>query len=376
MRIHPHDAFLCEVLGRSRGSKRVLEHIEQCPKCRVKIARRASADRFQRADYVTAWKRSYQTFEQRQAALVRERGEAPQLLARLIDLIPERQQLVLRNSRRFQTWGLLELLLQHGEEENFIDPAHGEEICWLALEVSNHLGAFYGTERIEDMRARALGAIGNARRIMMDLSASEDAFEEAFLHLRKGTADFRERAEIVSHQVSLRRAQKRYEESLQLCERTFAAFERTGEKHQAGKILVKTSLTYSETDNFREALSVLGRSLDLIDPLYEPRVALSALHNLTNLLTTTGRLVKAQKVFAQARPLYQKFGTPRLHNMQTWLQGRIASGLGRNRDAEALMIKARDGFLAIDASYEGGQVSRELMSLQTRAGSRLRAATP
>jgi tetratricopeptide (TPR) repeat protein len=313
--------------------------------------------------------RSYQILLQRQAALARERGAAPQLLSRLIGLIPERQQLLLRNSRRFHTWGLLELLLQYGEEENFIDPAHGEEVSRLALEVSNHLdSSFYGKERIEDMRARALGSIGNARRILMDLSASEDAFAEAFLRLRKGTADIRERAEVFYHQVSLLRIQKRFEESLRLCERAIAIFERTGEKHQAGKILVKAALTHSEAGNDRAALPVLGRAFDLIDPLYEPRAALSALHNLTNLLTTTGRLAKAQKVFAQARPLYQRFGTPRLNNMQIWLQGRIASGLGRYEDAEALMIKARDGFLSVNASHESGQVARELASLQGRSG--------
>jgi tetratricopeptide (TPR) repeat protein len=368
MRLHPHDAFLCEILGRSRDSKRVLEHVEQCPKCQVKLALRASADRFRCADYTASFERSYQIFEQRQASLARERGEAPQLLARLIGLIPERQQLLLRNSRRFQTWGLLELLLQYGEGENFIDPAHGEEVCWLALEASNHLdSSFYGKERIEDMRARALGAIGNARRIMMDLSASEEAFEEAFLRLRKGTADFRERAVLLAQQISLRRAQQRYDESLLLGERVIAIFERAGEKHQAGKTLVQVSLTHYETGNVREALTVLGRSFDVIDPVYEPRVALYALHNLTMFLTTTGRFLKAQKVFTQARPYYQRFGTPRLQNQQIWLQGRIALGLGHNRDAEALMIKARDGFLSVNASYESDQVARELASLHARS---------
>jgi tetratricopeptide (TPR) repeat protein len=369
MRIHPHDALLCEALGRSKGSEKLLEHVEQCTKCQAKLAHRASADRFWRADYGPAFERSYQVLEQRQAALARERGEAPQLLARLIGLIPERQQLLLRNSRRFQTWGLLELLIQYGERETFIDPAHGEEIYRLALEVSTYLdSSFYGKDRIEDMRARALGSIGNARRIMMDLPASEEAFEEAFLRLRKGTADLRERAELLAQQASLRRAQQHYEESLRHLRRVVAIFEQTGEKHQVGKILVQVSITHYDVGNVREALSVLGRSFDLIDPVYEPRVALCALHNLTNYLTTTGRLLKAQKVFVQARPFYQRFGDPRIHNMQIWLQGRIAHGLGHHRDAEAFMTKARDGFLSVKASYESGLVARELASIRGQAG--------
>jgi len=88
MSLHPHDAFLREILGRSRGSKRVLEHVEQCPKCRARLALRASAERFRRADYGSSFERSYRIFEQRQASLARERGDAPQLLARLIGLIP------------------------------------------------------------------------------------------------------------------------------------------------------------------------------------------------------------------------------------------------------------------------------------------------
>src|SRR5262245_53629936 len=101
MKIHPRDSLLRELLDSPRKRlNAILEHVEDCAKCKERLAGLARAKRFHRpadeVDYGPALDRAYEAFSLRQAALDRERGEAPSLLARLISLIPERQQLLLQ----------------------------------------------------------------------------------------------------------------------------------------------------------------------------------------------------------------------------------------------------------------------------------------
>jgi len=375
MRIHPHDSILRRALGRpTKASKKVLEHIEQCIKCRTRLAflttTKAWVRRSSESDYWPVLDRAYKALEVRQASLERERSEAPRLFTRLMDLIPERQRLLLRNSGRFQTWGLMELLVEHGEEETFVDPDHAEEIFRLALEVAEHLDStFYGRERLEDLRARAWGQIGNIRRINADLEASEEIFEEAFRRLPSGTGDPLERGVLFDLQASLRRYQGRLEESVRLSSQAIAIFSRMGENHRAGKALVKLSLAHRRMGNGNQALLVLHRSFDLFDPVREPRLALGALHNLGDCLAEVGRFMDARRVIARARPLYRRFSDPRWQSRRKWLEAKIAWEFGHYQQAEALMVEARDGFLSVNASYDSELAARELASLRAGAES-------
>jgi tetratricopeptide (TPR) repeat protein len=364
MRLHPYDAMFCEVFYRSKGSGKVLEHVEQCPKCQARLHRRASADRFRQADYGSAFEHSYQILEQRQAALIRERGEAPQLLARLIGLIPERQQLLLCNSRRFQKWGLWELLIEMGREETFIDPVHAEVLFRLALEISAHLdSSIYGRERTEDIRARTWTLIGNALRASADLPASEEAFEEAFLRLQKGTGDTLERALTCEPKAILLRFQGRFDESLRLSRRAIAIFRQAKDDHMVGRALVGLSITQGDLGEHGKAIAVLCQALDLIDPPREPRTVLSALHCLMDHLTSAGRFMEAQRVFRRAGSIYQRFPEPRSQSRRMWVEAKIKWGLGQAQEAVALMTRARDGFVAANANRESDLVSQDLVSM-------------
>lgn len=267
----------------------------------------------------------------------RERSEAPALLGRLLGLTPERQRLLLNNSQRFQTWGLLELLISLGREETFTDPEHAEEILRLALDISGRLPpSFYGSGLIEDMRARSWGYIANARRVQWELGAAEEAFEEAFLYLASGTEDPLERAMLWDLEVSLRRLQKDFERSLALSYRAISIFRRVGDPHLLGSAMVKLSTLYSNLRKPNQATSTLYRALGLIDPARDPRLALCALNNLVDDLADCGRFLSAQKTLRQARPLYQRFPTPRVRIGYQFLEAKIAYGLGQGRAEELL----------------------------------------
>ncbi|HEY0555432.1 MAG TPA: hypothetical protein VGG20_14310, partial [Thermoanaerobaculia bacterium] len=127
--------------------------------------------------------------------LEKERNEAPGLLAQLRARTDEQREIMLRNSRRFHTWGLLELVVEQTLVTSLQNPRHGEEWGRLALRIADFLeSGRYGAERLEDLRARTLAYVGNALRIQSDLAGADKTFRKAMSHLRRGTGDLLEHA--------------------------------------------------------------------------------------------------------------------------------------------------------------------------------------
>jgi tetratricopeptide (TPR) repeat protein len=337
MRSHPRDSLLQEIFRRSgKAVDRLLEHVEGCTRCRQRVAQLKEQERVvpldsRREDYGLAIDRAFEAFQLRQATLDLERSEAPALLSRLLGLTPERQRLLLNNSQRFQSWGLLELLIARGREETFTDPEHAEEILRLSLDISGRLHpSFYGSERIEDLRARSWGYISNARRARRDLSAAEEAFGEAFLHLASGSEDPLERAVLWDLEASLRRSQKDFERSLELSRKARSTFRRLGDDHLLGKALVNTACSYAHSNRPDQATSALHQALELMSPTREPRLAFYALHNLADSLVAAGRFTSAKRVLRQARPLYAQFSTPFMEVGYQFFEAEIAHGFGQS----------------------------------------------
>jgi tetratricopeptide (TPR) repeat protein len=301
--------------------------------------------------------------------LEKERAEAPGLLARLLSHTREQREILLRNSRRFRTWGLLELVVEQTLEMSLRDPRRGEEYGRLALRVADFLDAGrYGAERLEDLRARTLAYIGNARRIQSDLVDADRTFRQALVHLRRGTGDVLELAIFLDLLASLRRSQRRFQESFSLLRKAVSVFLELGDLHRAGRSLVNLSNGLVHAGLAEESVPVLYRSLELIDAGLEPRLLLSARHSLITVLTETGRFLEARRAYREARPLYRSFPEPSIQNRRIWLKGRIACGLSQAAEAESLFLAAREGFLAEDIPYETALVSLDLSLLYAEQG--------
>ena len=365
MKVHPHDELIRTASRRKdRGLERVLDHVATCPKCRGRLARPSEGPA---AAFEPALSRSLAAVRARWAVLERERAEAPALLGSLVTLDPGQQRLLVTNSTRFRSWGLCELLIERGKEETYTDPRHAEQLLHLAVAVSTHLSpASYGGEFIEDLRARSWGAIANARRCQRDLTASEAAFEEAFSRLRRGSEDPLEQATLFDLQASLLRAQQHFEESLLLSRRSIAVFQQLGQTQATAKALVKASLTHWVRGDLSRSAADLNRSVQLIDTLREPRLALCAATNLATVLADSGRALEARRVLLNARPLYHRF--PEMANHQLWVEGIVAGALGRRAEAESAMRLALEGFLSAQSTELADLVARDLAALRSQAG--------
>jgi len=123
--------------------------------------------------------------------LARSRAEAPALWEKLQGFSREQQRGLVRDTRRFRSWGLAEYLCQRSEQAAAQSPEEALHFALLAVEVSAALPEWQPAERswLYELRAYALASLGNARRIGGDLRAAEQLFEQAQGLWEAGAAD-------------------------------------------------------------------------------------------------------------------------------------------------------------------------------------------
>jgi tetratricopeptide (TPR) repeat protein len=386
LKIHPHDRVLQEFASTLAGDHGLLvDHLADCRRCRerivflmdrargpVKAAGMAAILPWPAApdvDYGPAIEAAERSLRAHARALAVERAEASRRIVELLEHPPERREMLMRNHPRFQTWGLLERLIERVREETFQDPEEATDLARLALSLADFLDAsYYGPERIDDLRGRTWAYAGNARRVASDLPGAEKAFDKAIRHLRQGTGDPLERALLLDLRSSLLRDQRRFDAAMSLLLRALRTYRDLGETHRAGRVLVKLSTLHEHIGTPERAIPLLHDALTLIDAGREPRLLLTAQHNLITTLAEAGRFMEAHGLFIQARPTYARFPEAWTQNRRHWVAGKIARGLGQAREAEAHLVAAREGFFAEKAAFDTALVSLDLASLYAAQG--------
>jgi tetratricopeptide (TPR) repeat protein len=382
VKIHPNDLGLEELyLSQGEEHRALLAHIVQCRRCSLRFqgviqclvsvpsegVEEEAEDRA--ACYAEVLDRTEGLMADRERAIAKERAMAPALFVEVMKLSPEQQRLIIRNSPRFRSWGLCELLLERCVETVAQEPRGAEGLALAALEVAARLDpSYYRAALIQDIHARAWAYVGNARRVGSDLRGAEDALLKAEAHLQKGSRDPVDLAICLDLKASLRRAQRRFPEALGLLRRAVRIFFRNGHWHRAGRSLIKMSTVQHCVGNLAEAIPLLFEAIKLIDSEHEPRLELCVKHNLIDDLAETGRFLDAQKIYRDARALYRSFPDAMTQNRRRWVKGKISIGVGRIAQAEKLLLSARDGFIAEGISFDTALVSLELALLYARAG--------
>jgi tetratricopeptide (TPR) repeat protein len=141
-----------------------------------------------------------------------------------------------------------------------------------------------------------------------------------------------------------------------------------GDRHGAGRALVKRALAFRREGRPQEAINLVGSALELIDPRVDPGLALSAVHNLLWFQASCGRFEVARAGLAAAGELYRVHGGALYDLRVLWLEGWIAAGLGESARAEELLRKARQEFLARDLHYTAAMVALDLGVLLLEGG--------
>lgn len=326
-----------------------------------------------RDEYDQVFDRVFRQVAANEAVAVRERALGRELFEELMQHPAARQHLLVGNSLRFRSRSLCEILLQESFEAGFRDVARSLELARLAVALVGFLPeeSCGSPEILDSLKARTWAQLGNAYRVNQDNQSAEAAFArtEPYLSL-PGRIGLIDKAKVLDLQASLRKEQRRFAEAAQLLDRVGSIYRRLGQWHLLGRTLHQKAVVVGEAGDIETEMTLLRRSLDLLDPQEDPRIFLAARHNLIVALNDSGRCREAFALLFHTRPLYLKMGDRMNLLRLRWLEGAVAQGLQRNEQAEAAFREVRDAFLDLDLQHDAALAALDLAGIYIRQGRR------
>lgn len=305
------------------------------------------------------------------SAILQEVDTAARLLADLLGRPASERQGMVEGEVRFHALLLCDLLCKKSRAAWFQDPASAVELAGLAVAVAERLDpGHYGAMRVEDARALAWAHLGNSWRIASDLRRAEESLGRAEEHFQRSDGDAYTEAEILSFKASLRTSQCRFDEAVRLLDDVIAIYREARDKHLEGKALIMKGTAHGHAGRWGEAVRLIRKGLTLIDLVEEPRLQVSARHNLIWFLSDSGHPQEAQEDIEKTRQLYLELGEPTNLVRLRWLEGRVARELGRLDEAEAALRSARDAFLERNIGFDAARVSLDLAMVYAILGER------
>lgn len=211
-----------------------------------------------------------------------------------------------------------------------------------------------------DLRALAWAELANALRVNDDLAQAERMMRRAEEARRRGTGDEVVLARVLDLTASLRASQRRFDEALALLDRLRGLHAARGDRHGAGRALVKKGIYVGYDGRPAEAIELLRQAYGEIDRQREPGLARSAADGLVHALIDLGRYEEARLLLWQGRPLYAADGNRQNRRKLCWLEGRVHAGLGELDQAEAALSGVRAGFERDRLPYNAALVSLDL----------------
>jgi len=185
-------------------------------------------------------------------------------------------------------------------------------------------------------------------RVAGELSTSEATFAEARPLWEAGSDPdgVLDPGRLLDLEASLRRDQRRFEEALDLLDRA------RGLSRCPGKILINKGFTLEVMGEYERALKTLHEAEPLLDREAEPRLWNILRLNLAVNACHAGRFAEATEMVQQVRDVATEMGDEIGVIRATWLDGRIAAGLGQRREARRLLEQARHEFAARKMGYD------------------------
>jgi tetratricopeptide (TPR) repeat protein len=364
--------------GDSRGAarRRILEHVlAGCARCRQSLDALRELRTDAAAGATPAEPESPSIAHilaglgERAARIDRERREASAQLDDFARHPTARQWTLVRNSHRFDTWSFCAGLLDFAFEAMYDDPRRSRELAEMAHEIAERLDSGpYGERLVVDLRGRAWGHLGNARRALGDLPAAAEALARARECLEAGTGDPLDEAELLYYEASLLRGERRLDEALRRVRRSIRLYHELGDGHLEGRSRLNEGSILGVRGDTLAALSTVRRALELVDRERDPHLALAARHNLVWLLMESGRHEEALAVLGTFRDEYARLGDLSSRRRLEWLEARLLELAGREEEAAAAFRCVLDGLTAAELPYEAAMASLDFALLEIRRG--------
>jgi tetratricopeptide (TPR) repeat protein len=301
--------------------------------------------------------------------VVLEGREAPELWERLAESPYAEQLRAVEEDEGLHAWGLCQLLLKKSREAVFDDPVKAVELANLGLRIVRHLGTAYDPNWVMDLRARCFAYLGNARRVLGELRSADDAFVKAERCLTcSSSGNVEMQAEILDLKSSLRRAQRRLDEALDLADQALVGYRAMGDSHGIGKSILQKAKILEEVGELAQATDLLRRVSAEIDPSKEPQLFFYGRFNLLSSLVASESYEEAEQLLPEIERLAQQRGQPIDLIRLRWIEGLIHLGHGQIGPAEAAFREVQHEFLERRMGYDAALVSLDLALLFTQEG--------
>ena len=326
------------------GRRRVVRHlISGCPDCGDWIFHSAAAE--ENSVYEACIDRALESARSEEDLWREEREKRDRGLA----LVSSRGWSNLTGKERKalrEGWAGIEILLSVCFEARYRDPRQMLRLAREAKSAAEKLDpALYGRQRLADLTAQTWAELANALRVNEQFDKVRDALKRArLLVTEEGTGDLLIRARIDDIEGSYWKDQRFLRDAEDLLASACRRYLRIGERHLAGRVLVKRGLTRIIDGQPRKAVAFLRQAVALLDAERDPQLIETAQHNLLFALADAGDFREASELLLQSG-LRQKFADDPLNLLRLrWVEAKILAGHGRYAEAEKALSDVRASF--------------------------------
>src|SRR6185295_9902728 len=274
---------------------------------------------------------------------------------------PHAQRIALvEDTAKYRTWALCERV---AKESIALAPNHPKQALEMA-ELARLIAELVPGDALWRSRLQgyAWAHVSNARRVCNDLPGADTAMARAWKLWEAGAAGdpgLLNDAWLPWIEAALRRDQRRFPEALKRIEEALAL--ETGELR--GKILLSKSAVLEILGDSEASMAALSEAARWIDPDRGPRNAFGLRFNLLAGFCQLGRAAEAEPQLPEVRALAERLGEELDLTRVVWLEGKVAAGLGRQKQARAAFEQARRAFMRRELAFDYALVSLELALL-------------
>jgi len=267
---------------------------------------------------------------------------------------------------RCRSWALAVRACEASLKAAADKPPDALDLATLALAVAEQLPAAAGGEQLQGF---CWAHLANARRVSTDFGGAHEGFARAWHLWRSG-----EPAEpgplpewrLLSLESSLRREQRRFPAALELINRALALG--GCEPAVMAQCLLTKENVYEVMGDVASALGVLAQAAPLVEAAGDPRLLLALRFKVANNLYHLQRFAEAADLLPEIRELAHQQRAELDGLRVSWLAGRVAAGLGRRAEAMAGLEAVRQHFTDLELPYEAALSSLDLSVLWLQEG--------
>jgi tetratricopeptide (TPR) repeat protein len=284
------------------------------------------------------------------------RAEARETWERLRTVSTFRElALAARLVRELHRWSVVELLCEESERAAAKDAGRARELAVIAVRIARHLPVPEWWRLC--LLAYAVAHLGNALRVASKLDAAGRTFAAARRLWAKGMDPDRllDPGRLPDLESSLRRAQRRFGESLQLLEDAAAVTRRP--EHME----LKAASILAVMGEYNRAIEVLTEVAPRVERHPDRRLLTIQRFNLAVAFSHVGRHRDAARLLPSIRRMAEADELDRVRSR--WLAGRISAGLGRNGRALAALDSARRSFARLGLHYDAALALLEMAAI-------------